>query len=168
MLLYNASVCAVIGSPSRSIIAALLERLPSRFSQARNPEPVLLPTIESAVSALSSTGGKIICSLATLPTTGPGRLFLRDKNDLHGMESEKKLFQTEHPGFRKLAGKMVESGIGIDFFIAAPAGKYMDVATIGMFCQLPLVMLSTALLTPNAQDIFLLSQVEKHSSTLIT
>ncbi|KAL6721448.1 COPII coat Sec23p-Sfb3p heterodimer component [Lecanora helva] len=116
---------------SKTIITALLRRLPDRFSQARNPEPVLLPTIESAVSALSSTGGKIICSLASLPTMGPGRLFLRDKNDLHGMETEKKLFQTEHPGFRKLAGKMVEGGVGIDFFIAAPAGKYMDIATIG-------------------------------------
>ena len=56
---------------------------------------------------------------------------MRDKNDLHGIETEKKLFQTEHPEWKKLAGKMVESGIGIDFFIAAPAGKYMDVATIG-------------------------------------
>lgn len=58
---------------------------------------------------------------------------MRDKNDLHGIESEKKLFQTEHPGFRKLAGKMVECGVGIDFFIAAPAGKYMDIATIGEY-----------------------------------
>lgn len=105
--------------------------MPALFSTVRNPEPVLLPTIESAVSALSVTGGKIICSLASLPTLGPGRLFLRDKNDLHGMETEKKLFQTDHPGFRKLAGKMVEEGIGIDFFIAAPSGRYMDIATIG-------------------------------------
>ena len=56
---------------------------------------------------------------------------MRDKNDLHGIETEKKLFQTDHPGFKKLAGKMVESGVGIDFFIAAPAGRYMDIATIG-------------------------------------
>ena len=27
---------------------------------------------------------------------------------------------------------MVESGVGIDFFIAAPAGRYMDIATIGL------------------------------------
>ena len=111
----------------------LLRQIPELFSHARNPEPVLLPAIESAVSALSSTGGKIVCSLASLPTLGPGRLFLRDKNDLHGMESEKKLFQTEHPGFRKLAGKMVEGGVGIDFFVAAPAGRYMDIATIGSY-----------------------------------
>ena len=105
--------------------------LPKLFSHGKSPEPALLPTLESAVSSLSSTGGKIVCSLASLPTWGPGRLFLRDKNDLHGIETEKKLFQTDHPGFKKLAGKMVESGVGIDFFIAAPAGRYMDVATIG-------------------------------------
>ena len=85
------------------------------------------------MTALADTGGKIVCSLASLPTWGPGRLHLRDKNDLHGIESEKKLFQTEHPGFRQIAGKMVESGVGIDFFLGASGGKYMDVATISMY-----------------------------------
>lgn len=115
----------------RTIITSLLRRLPSLFSGLKNPEPALLPTLESALSSLTATGGKIVCSLATLPTWGPGRLFLRDKNDLHGLESEKKLFQTEHPGWRKLAGKLVENGVGVDFFIAAAGGKYMDIATIG-------------------------------------
>ncbi len=106
-------------------------QLPTLFSQVKNPEPTLLPVLDSAISALQATGGKIICSLSTLPTWGPGRLFLRDKNDMHGIETERKLFQTEHPGWKKTAGKMVESGVGIDFYIAAPGGKYMDVATIG-------------------------------------
>ena len=50
---------------------------------------------------------------------------------MHGIETEKKLFQTEHPGWKKTATKMVESGVGVDFFIAAPGGAYMDIATIG-------------------------------------
>ena len=69
---------------------------------------------------------------------GPGKLLYRDKNDLHGIETEKKLFQTEHPGWKKVAAKMVESGVGLDLFIAAAGGRYMDVATIGMIlhhCQ---------------------------------
>lgn len=115
----------------RSIITSLLQKLPHLFSRNKNPEPTLLPTLESAVSSLAATGGKIVCSLASLPTWGPGRLFLRDKNDLHGIETEKKLFQTEHPAWKKLAAKMVESGVGIDYFIAAAGGKYMDIATIG-------------------------------------
>ena len=56
---------------------------------------------------------------------------MRDDNKLHGIETEKKLFQTEHPGWKSAASKMVESGIGVDFFIAAPGGAYMDIATIG-------------------------------------
>lgn len=106
-------------------------QLPKLFSYVKNPEPTLLPVLDTAISALQTTGGKIICSLSALPTWGPGRLFLRDKNDMHGIETERKLFQTEHPGWKKTAGKMVESGVGIDFFVAAPGGKYMDVATIG-------------------------------------
>ena len=110
---------------------SLLRALPNLFTRSKNPEPTLLPTLEAAISSLGATGGKIVCSLATLPTWGPGKLFLRDKNDLHGIDTEKKLFQTEHPGWKKLAGRMVENGVGIDFFIAAAGGKYMDIATIG-------------------------------------
>ncbi|MCJ1471722.1 COPII coat Sec23p-Sfb3p heterodimer component, partial [Lambiella insularis] len=116
---------------SKSIIISLLLQIPKLFSKIKNPEPALLPTLNSALAALTATGGKIVCSLAALPTWGPGRLFLRDDNKLHGIETEKKLFQTEHAGWKKTASKMVESGIGVDFFIAAPGGVYMDVATIG-------------------------------------
>ena len=56
---------------------------------------------------------------------------MRDDNKMHGIDGEKKLFQTEHPGWKKTATKMVESGIGVDFFIASPGGAYMDIATIG-------------------------------------
>ena len=115
----------------RSVITSLLTQLPKLFSDIKNPEPALLPTLDAAMDALSATGGKVICSLSALPTWGPGRLFMRDDNKLHGIETEKKLFQTEHAGWKRVASKMVESGIGVDFFIAAPGGVYMDIATIG-------------------------------------
>ncbi|KAI4212236.1 MAG: hypothetical protein LQ351_005106 [Letrouitia transgressa] len=116
---------------SKTVITGLLQRLPSLFQNQRAPEPALLPVLQSAQAALSSTGGKIVCSLAALPTWGPGRLFLRDKNDLHGMDTEKKLFQTEQSDWKRTANKLVESGVGVDFFLAAAGGGYMDVATIG-------------------------------------
>lgn len=150
---------------SKLIITSLLTQLPALFSHVKNPEPALLPTLESALSSLSATGGKIVCSLASLPTWGPGRLFLRDKNDLHGIETEKKLFQTDHPGFKKLAGKMVESGVGVDFFIAAPAGKYMDIATIG---HLSAVSGGQTYFYPNyiaPRDSLQLAQEIKHTLT---
>ena len=127
----------------RSIITSLLTQIPKLFSDIKNPEPTLLPTLNAALAALSATGGKVICSLSALPTWGPGRLFMRDDNKLHGIETEKKLFQTEHPGWKKTASKMVESGVGVDFFIAAPGGVYMDIATIGnLNRRLPVVIQS--------------------------
>ncbi|KAK5020276.1 COPII coat Sec23p-Sfb3p heterodimer component [Cryomyces antarcticus] len=116
---------------SKAVIISLLTQLPNMFAHVKNPEPALLPTLNAAVSALTATGGKIVCSLAALPTWGPGRLFLRDKQEMHNTDAEKKLFTTEHPGWRKTATKMVEAGVGVDFFMAAPSGGYLDIATIG-------------------------------------
>ncbi|KAF2819589.1 Sec23/Sec24 family protein-like protein [Ophiobolus disseminans] len=116
---------------SKTVITSLLAQLPRMFSEFKNPEPALLPTLNSAVAALEATGGKIVCSLAALPTWGPGRLVLRDDNNVHNTDAEKKLLKTEHPGFIKIAEKMVQSGVGIDFFMAAPSGGYLDIATIG-------------------------------------
>ncbi|GKT64061.1 transport protein Sec24 [Colletotrichum tofieldiae] len=101
------------------------------FSNIKNPEPALLATLNSAVAALEKTGGKIVCSLAALPTWGPGRLFLRDDGKHPGGEIDKKLFSTEHPAWKKVAEKMVATGIGADFFLASPSGGYLDIATVG-------------------------------------
>jgi protein transport protein SEC24 len=116
---------------SKMIITSLLAQLPRMFSITKNPEPALLPTLNSAVAALAATGGKIVCSLAALPTWGPGRLVLRDDGNAHNTDAERKLLKTEHPGFIEVAKKMVQNGIGIDFFMAAPSGGYLDIATIG-------------------------------------
>lgn len=131
---------------SKATITQLLNQLPQMFNPdimagLKNPEPALLPALEAAASALAATGGKIVCSLAALPTWGRGRLFLRDDNSaVAGTDAEKKLLTTEHPAFTKLAAKMVETGVGVDFFLAAPSGGYLDVATIGElvlpFCSL--------------------------------
>ncbi|KAH8673468.1 hypothetical protein BX600DRAFT_455341 [Xylariales sp. PMI_506] len=116
---------------SRSVITSLLTRLPTLFSSVKNPEPALLPSLNSALAALEATGGKIVCSLSALPTWGPGRLFMRDDGKHPGGELDKKLYTTEHPAWKKAAEKMVASGVGVDFFLAAPSGGYLDIATVG-------------------------------------
>jgi protein transport protein SEC24 len=122
---------------SKAVITSLLTQLPQMFnpdvhSGLKNPEPALLPALNAAHQALEKTGGKIVCSLAALPTWGPGRLFLRDDNSaVAGTDAEKKLLTTEHPGYTHLAKKMVEHGVGVDFFLAAPSGGYLDIATVG-------------------------------------
>ncbi|KHO02081.1 Sec23/Sec24 family protein [Metarhizium album ARSEF 1941] len=116
---------------SKSIITSLLTRLPEMFSKVKNPEPALLATLNGALAALEKTGGKIVCSCSALPTWGPGRLFMRDDGNHPGGELDKKLHTTEHPAWKKVAEKMAASGIGADFFLAAPSGGYLDIATIG-------------------------------------
>ncbi|KAI2631098.1 hypothetical protein GGS21DRAFT_163607 [Xylaria nigripes] len=116
---------------SQAIVTSLLTRLPTLFSSIKNPEPALLPALGASLAALEKTGGKIISSLSALPTWGPGRLFMRDDGKYPGGEIDKKLYTTEHPGWRKIAEKMVTAGVGIDFFLAAPSGGYLDIATIG-------------------------------------
>ncbi|KAJ8105548.1 hypothetical protein ONZ43_g7385 [Nemania bipapillata] len=115
---------------SKAIITSLLTRLPALFASIKNPEPALLPALGASLAALEKTGGKMVCSLSALPTWGPGRLFMRDDGKYPGGEIDKKLFTTEHPGWKKIAEKMVAAGVGIDFFLAAPSGGYLDVATI--------------------------------------
>lgn len=116
---------------SKAVITSLLTQLPNMFSEIKNPEPALLPTLKAALLALTNTGGKIVSSVSALPTWGPGRLFLRDDSKQQGTDAEKKLYTTEHPEWRKVAQKMVEAGVGVDFFMAAPSGGYLDIATIG-------------------------------------
>lgn len=56
---------------------------------------------------------------------------MREDPKVHGTDAEKKLFNTDHTPWKKTASKLAEAGIGVDFFLAAPSGTYMDVATIG-------------------------------------
>lgn len=61
---------------------------------------------------------------------------MRDDGKHPGGEIDKKLFTTEHPGWRKLAERMAAAGVGTDFFMAAPTGGYLDVATVGYVASL--------------------------------
>ncbi|OAP65687.1 hypothetical protein AYL99_01659 [Fonsecaea erecta] len=121
---------------SKDVITALLKAIPTMFSAIKHPEPALLPALNAALAAMTATGGKIICSLSTLPTWGPGRLHLRDDGKGRDTDAERRLFTTEHPGWKKTAGAMVTAGIGVDFFLAAAGGGYMDIATIGHMSRL--------------------------------
>ncbi|KIW16593.1 hypothetical protein PV08_03781 [Exophiala spinifera] len=121
---------------SKEVITALLQSIPNMFSTIKNPEPALLPALNAALASLTSTGGKVVCSLSALPTWGPGSLHLRDDGKGRDTDAERKLFTTEHPGWKKTASAMVTAGIGVDFFLAAPGGGYMDVATVGHLSRL--------------------------------
>lgn len=116
---------------SKDIILGMLNRLPEMFSKIKNPEPALLPALNAAVAALEKTGGKIVCSLSSLPTWGPGRLFMRDEDRVANGEADKKIKHSDNPPWKKMTDHMVKNGIGADFFLAAPGGGYLDINTIG-------------------------------------
>ncbi|PLB40845.1 Sec23/Sec24 family protein [Aspergillus candidus] len=150
---------------SKDVIVSLLSRIPSIFSQIKNPEPALLPALNAALSALQATGGKIIGTIASLPTWGPGALTMRDDPKIHGTDAERKLFTTEHPQWRQTATKMAGAGIGVDMFVAAPGGMYLDVATIG---HVPEVTGGETFFYPNwhsPRDILKLSKELAHAAT---
>ncbi|KAK3674511.1 COPII coat Sec23p-Sfb3p heterodimer component [Recurvomyces mirabilis] len=122
----------------RKNITKLLRQIPNMFANIKYPEPVLLPSLNAALSALESTGGKIICSLNSLPTFGPGKLVLRDKgsqSQADDADHSKELLKPQHDGFRKCQAEMVKAGVGVDFFLAAPVGGYLDIATIGFVAE---------------------------------
>ena len=121
----------------RSNITKLLKQLPNMFASARYPVPALLPSLHAALAALESSGGKVICSLASLPSFGPGALHARDKGQSTNDDGEqsKEFLKTEHSGYRKCQADMVKAGVGVDFFLAAPMGGYIDIATIGFVAE---------------------------------
>ena len=116
-------------------VTHLLRSLPNMFARQPFPEPALLPSLNAALSALEATGGKVICSLAALPTYGPGRLHVRDKGQSATEDNEREFLRTDHAAFKKCQADMVKAGIGVDFFLSAPMGGYLDIATIGLVAE---------------------------------
>ena len=127
----------VDAAEAKSNIVSLLRSIPQMFFNIKRAEPVLLPSLQAALSALEASGGKIVCSLGALPTYGPGRLHVRDKGQAPSDDNEhhRNLLKTEHVGFRKLQADLVKAGVGVDFFLAAPSGGYLDIPTIGFVAE---------------------------------
>jgi len=116
---------------SKEVITDLLRRIPAMFAKVPRADPAILPTLDAALLALKETGGKIICSISSLPTFGPGSFFSRDGPQSTDDIPDKKLFTTDGQEWKKCATKMVESGVGVDFLMATPSGGYLDMGTIG-------------------------------------
>ena len=133
----SAEYLFVDAAESKKNIVSLLKAIPNMFFNIKHAEPALLPALQAALSALETSGGKVICSLGSLPTYGPGKLFARDKGQAPSDDNEyaRKMLNTEHQGFRKLQADMVKAGVGTDFFLAAPSGGYLDIATIGFVSE---------------------------------
>lgn len=133
----SADYLFVDAAESRVNITKLLGSIPQMFFNIKHAEPALLPSLQAGLAALEVSGGKIICSLGSLPTYGPGRLQIRDKGQMNNDDNElsRTLLKTEHQGFRKMQADLVKAGVGVDFFLASPSGGYLDIATIGFVAE---------------------------------
>lgn len=122
----------------RKNITTLLQSIPKMFFNIKHADTALAPSLQAALSALEVTGGKVICSLGSLPTYGPGKLILRDKGTSQNDDSDtsRNLLKTlDSAAFKKLQADMVKAGVGVDFFLSAPSGGYIDIATIGLVAE---------------------------------
>ncbi|SMN18100.1 similar to Saccharomyces cerevisiae YHR098C SFB3 Component of the Sec23p-Sfb3p heterodimer of the COPII vesicle coat [Maudiozyma saulgeensis] len=83
--------------------------------------------IEAAKLALSeitgNQGGKIICSLNSLPTVGNGNLRVRRDDNL------KQNLQCDNDFYRKLSDDLLRSYISVDLFVTSDA--FVDMLTVG-------------------------------------
>lgn len=89
---------------------------------------------------------------------------MRDDGKASGTDAEKKLFTTEQAAFKKTATKLAETGVGIDVFISAGGGTYMDLATIGRWLSDHAVSSSSSILTVETKAILRQFPEERLSS----
>ncbi|KAF2863038.1 beta-sandwich domain of Sec23/24 [Piedraia hortae CBS 480.64] len=123
----------------RETIKKLLSSIPRMFASTPLHESSLLPSLRAAMSALEPSGGKIICSVASLPMGGPieQRLQQRDKGNIQNDDGDaaRELLRPEHQLYKKAQADMVKAGVGVDFFMASPSGGFLDIADIGYIAE---------------------------------
>lgn len=115
---------------SRQAIEQLLDRLDLLFAENLMAEPAYGTGLEVAYQALKSTGGRVSVILSSLPSWGPGSLFLRE-----GLQKEeaKEQFKASNQYYIEMGRKYAHAGVGLDLFVFPTA--YVDVANIGEVAQ---------------------------------
>ena len=63
---------------SYDLIKMLIEKLPTMFANTSNVESAFGPALNTALTLIGPTGGKIIASVGSMPSMGEGRLRARD------------------------------------------------------------------------------------------
>ena len=133
----SAEFLFVDAAEAKTNVVSLLRSIPGMFFHIKNSDLALMSALQAALSALEASGGKVICSVGALSTYGPGKLHFRDKGQTRDEDNEvnRSLLKTEHQGFKKVQVDLVKAGIGVDFFLAAPSGGYLDNSTVGLVAE---------------------------------
>jgi len=115
---------------SRALVDQLLDELPTMFSKTNNVEVALGPALQCGFKVMHHIGGKMCVMLSSLPSSGPGRLKMRDSAKFYGTPQEHKLFAPQDGFYRARALEMSRQQISVDLFLCSQ--KYVDVATLSM------------------------------------
>lgn len=118
----------VDANESRQVIEDLLDRLDKMFADTVVSEPAYGAALLSAKAALEKTGGKVSIVLSTLPTWGPGALFVRDESQ-YKSETHNDLLKASSQFYIKIGEDFANAGIGIDSFLFPT--HYIDMANTG-------------------------------------
>lgn len=120
---------------------ALLDILPSMYSQATDVHSCLGTAISACLSIMKPIGGKLILITGVLPNVGskevqgPGRLKDRYDPKVLLTDKERYLYSPQDSWYRTMSLELSKHHISVDSFFF-PNGKYLDLATLGQLSQL--------------------------------
>lgn len=120
---------------SRAVVDALLDSLPSMFTNSTNSNACLGPALMACKRVLEHIGGKVSLFQSSLPTLGEGSLKPRENPRLLGTDKEHTLLQTsEESNWYKANGiDFSRIQIAIDVYLFSAA--YTDLATISVLSK---------------------------------
>jgi protein transport protein SEC24 len=114
----------------RTRIDDLLTSIPRLFDPPSPSSPSFGPALRAAHSLLKSSGGKIVCFLASRPSRHEGALKDRNEAKLYNTPKETTLLTPENNFYKLLATESVKDQVSVDLFLAPPSQAYLDIATI--------------------------------------
>lgn len=114
---------------SRESIGRFLQQLPSLYENNITPEFALGPALKAAHNLIHSVGGKVIAFASNLPSTGVGKLTVRDENSVADKAKEASALLGANDAFYKsFAVECNKSQVSIELFLTS--STYQDVASL--------------------------------------
>jgi protein transport protein SEC24 len=109
---------------------ALLDRLPSLFTETRIVDSCLGAAAAFALEAMKSHGGRVVLFNTTLPNVGIGLLRNRDSAAPSGTDKVNPLVLSQGDFYSKIGSQA--AALGVSYVLVSTPSGFMDIATIGI------------------------------------
>ena len=113
---------------SIGLVEQLMQRLPEMFANTKTVDSCFGPALTAAISLMTPTGGKIVASVAALPTLGEGRLASRADGKLTNQPKEYTLCVPSNEWYKHRSLAASQAQISID--LAVNGDSSVELATI--------------------------------------